>query len=113
MKAQSKRLPYALKGCDAIFYSVFRYLDSAPDVRPMIDYDYSEDWEQWELDHADDDYSEYRKRREKEYDKRREEPYKSSCVGVGLTELNVTNFCNESCSTASVSADAYVKKLQI
>lgn len=40
IEAQSKRLPYALKGSDAIFYSVFRHLGCAIDVRPVIDYDH-------------------------------------------------------------------------
>lgn len=40
MKAQSRRLPYALKGCDAIFYSVFRHLGYDLDLRPILQWDY-------------------------------------------------------------------------
>lgn len=41
MKAQSRRLPYALKGCDAIFYSVFRHLGYDLGLRPILQ------WDQW------------------------------------------------------------------
>lgn len=95
MKAQSKRLPYALKGCDAIFYSVFRHLDCSIDVRPVIDYNDVKEWDEklaamsdisWEDIHA------------------MVPPERASRVGIGLPELKVSEvMCGESLDTVSVS----------
>lgn len=107
MKAQSQRLPYALKGCDAIFYSVFRHLGCALDVRPVIDYNYYQECQEkrfWDLRNSKGSLE----------DLNIEDPEKPSRVGVGLPELKVADSIHdEACSTASVSAITYVKGLRI
>lgn len=88
MQAQIRRLPYALKGCDAIFYSVFRHLGSAVQVRPVLKYD---------------DYDDY------------DDPEESraSRLGVRLRPLKISNSSTEDYRRLHVSAVAYVKMLQI
>ena len=101
MEAQSKRLPYALKGSDAIFYSVFRHLGCAIDVRPVIDYNYDqekeEEWLQDTADLSDDGIPDWTEDKE------------PSRVGVGLPKLKVTNkMCGDGLTIKSVSVCAYV-----
>lgn len=108
MDAQSKRLPYALKGSDAIFYSVFRYLGCAVDVRPVIHYNYVEEQEEeWNLnlgDLSDDDNDIPHWAEDKE----------PSRVGVGLPNLKVTGMMSgDGLTTKSVSDDAYLNAFQI
>lgn len=107
MKAQSKRLPYALKGSDAIFYSVFRQLGCAIDVRPAIDYNWYKEGEE----------EQNRKMWERDYDKNygedgywweAEEP---SRVGVGLPKLKVTHtMCDNGRTIKSVKFPAHVNQ---
>ena len=39
------RLPYALKGVDAIFYSIFYHMDLDVEVKPVLDFDASRRWD--------------------------------------------------------------------
>lgn len=103
MEAQSKKLPYALKGSDAIFYTVFRHLGCAIDVRPVIDYDYATEEEE------EDNLRPWRR-----YPHSQSLPLKEgkppSRIGVGLPELRVTDImCGENRSSKSVSFVAYAK----
>lgn len=52
-ESHSDRLPYALKGVDAIFYSIFYHMDLDVEVKPVLDFDASQ--ERWDDTIADED----------------------------------------------------------
>lgn len=49
----AERLPYALKGVDAIFYSVFYHMDLVVEVKPVLDFDAAR--YRWDDTSADED----------------------------------------------------------
>ena len=95
MEAQSKRLPYALKGRDAIFYSVFRHLGCAVDARPVLNMDAARK-EEWDNKHAELSEDEEIEIPEEA------ESLKSSIVGVGKPKLQLNKRITE-------DGDDYVK----
>lgn len=112
MKAQSKRLPYALKGSDAIFYSVFRHLGCAIDLRPVIAYNYDTEAEeeanlrQWpNFPEPEDEYE--------SEDTDMEGANPPARVGIGLPKLKVTKaMSGDGRTTKSVSVVTYVNSVQ-